>query len=75
MSEATLKGITASEGIVIRPAFCYRPLQLEIPALQFNWLTSSIMLCWIHEGRAYKELMPVVGGHHRELLESFLKRF
>jgi len=43
-------------------------------APQFNWLTVSMMLCWVHEGRAYKKLMPVV-GHHRELLKNFLKRF
>ena len=43
-------------------------------APQFKWLTYSIMLCWVHEGRAYKKLMPVV-GYHRELLDTFLKRF
>lgn len=43
-------------------------------APQFKWLTRSMMLCWVHEGRAYKKLMPVV-GYHRELLENFLKRF
>ncbi len=43
-------------------------------APQFNWLTNSMMLCWVHEGRAYKKLLPVV-GHHRSLLEDFLKRF
>ncbi len=43
-------------------------------APQFNWLTRSMMLCWVHEGRAYKKLMPVVGCH-QELLENFLKRF
>lgn len=43
-------------------------------APQFNWLTRSVMLCWIHEGRAYKKLMPFV-GYHREQLENFLKRF
>jgi len=43
-------------------------------APQFNWLTESMMLCWVHEGRAYKKLMPVV-GLHRELLEAFIKRF
>ena len=32
MSETTLKGIPASEGIAIGPAFCHRPLQLEIPS-------------------------------------------
>jgi phosphotransferase system enzyme I (PtsI) len=31
MSETSLKGIPASEGIVIGPAFCHRPLQLDIP--------------------------------------------
>lgn len=43
-------------------------------APQFNWLTFSMMLCWVHEGRAYKKLMPVV-GQHQELLCGFLKRF
>lgn len=43
-------------------------------APQFNWLTISRMLCWVHEGRAYKKLMPVV-RHHRELLDNFIKRF
>lgn len=43
-------------------------------APQFNWLTRSMMLCWVHEGRAYKKLIPVV-GYHRELLENFIKRF
>jgi len=43
-------------------------------APQFNWLTNSMMLCWVHEGRAYKKLMPVV-GHHRGLLEGFIKDF
>jgi phosphoenolpyruvate-protein phosphotransferase len=32
MSEITLKGIPASDGIVIGPAFCHRPLQLEVPS-------------------------------------------
>jgi len=41
-------------------------------APQFNWLTISMMLCWVHEGRAYKKLMPVV-AHHRELLDNFIK--
>jgi len=42
-------------------------------APQFNWLTYSMMLCWVHEGRAYKKLMPIV-AHHRELLQNFIKR-
>ncbi len=43
-------------------------------APQFNWLTKSRMLCWVHEGRAYKKLMPFV-AYHRELLNAFLKHF
>lgn len=43
-------------------------------APQFNWLTISMMLCWIHEGRHYKKLTPVV-AHHREILKDFLKSF
>ena len=43
-------------------------------APQFNWLTRSMMLCWIHEGRHYKKLMPVV-AHNQQLLKDFLKCF
>ena len=43
-------------------------------APQFNWLTYVMMLCWVHEGRPYKKLMPVV-ALHRQMLDDFLKRF
>ena len=43
-------------------------------APQFNWLGQERMLCWVHEGRHYKKLMPVI-GLHRELLDDFLKQF
>jgi hypothetical protein len=43
-------------------------------APQFNWLTYWMMLCWVHEGRPYKKLMPVV-AQHREMLDNFLKKF
>jgi len=43
-------------------------------APQFNKLTRWMMLCWVHEGRPYKKLHPVV-SLHRELLDDFLKRF
>jgi hypothetical protein len=42
-------------------------------APQFNWL-AALMLCWVHAGRLYKKLMPIV-PLHRALLEAFLKRF
>ncbi len=43
-------------------------------APQFNWLGKEKMLCWIHEGRHYKKLTPVI-GLHRDLLDDFRKRF
>ncbi len=43
-------------------------------APQFNWLTYERMLCWVHEGRPYKKLLPVV-PLHRGMLDDFLKRF
>jgi hypothetical protein len=43
-------------------------------APQFNWLTWEMMLCWVHEGRPYKKLTPVV-ALHRQLREDYLKRF
>jgi len=43
-------------------------------APQFNWLTYSMMLCWVHDGRPYKKLMPVV-PLHRKMLDDSLKRF
>lgn len=65
---AAVAAYHAEKGVpVIRTLICD-------DAPQFNWLTESMMLCWVHEGRAYKKLMPVV-GHHRELLDGFIKRF
>ena len=43
-------------------------------APQFNWLTWEMLLCWVHEGRPYKKLMPVI-PLHQELLDGFLKCF
>jgi len=43
-------------------------------APQFNWLGQEMMLCWVHEGRHYKKLTPVI-VLHRELLDEFLKQF
>ena len=43
-------------------------------APQFNWLTRAMMLCWVHEGRPYKKLTPVV-PLHRQQLAAFRQRF
>ena len=41
---------------------------------QFKLLTAKLALCWIHAGRHYQKLSPVV-PRHAELLESFLDQY
>jgi regulator of replication initiation timing len=57
--------------------------QLEFPVVQllvcddapqFNWLTTELALCWVHEGRHYKKLAPYV-PQHRVVLENFIQQF
>jgi len=43
-------------------------------AAVFHWLTRALMLCWVHDGRAYKKLEPFI-ALHRQQLEDFRKRY
>jgi hypothetical protein len=43
-------------------------------ALQFTWVSEELALCWVHEGRHYKKLLPVVPSH-RAALDTFLDDF
>ncbi len=43
-------------------------------APQFKLLTEDLALCWVHEGRHYKKLSPLV-AYHQQLLDKFLKDF
>jgi len=43
-------------------------------ALQFTWVTEDLALCWVHEGRHYKKLVPVA-PQHRQMLNDFLDDF
>jgi hypothetical protein len=43
-------------------------------APQFKLVTHELFLCWIHEGRHYKKLVPHV-AYHRQLLGDFRKRY
>lgn len=43
-------------------------------APQFTLVTEELGLCWVHEGRHYKKLMPYV-PYHRTLVEDFVQRF
>jgi hypothetical protein len=40
----------------------------------FHWLTRAMMLCWVHDGRAYKKLEPVI-ALHRQQQKDFLKNY
>lgn len=58
----------------------YRDSQYAIDFLicddapQFNLITKYKVLCWIHEGRHYKKLNPVV-SKHKILLDDFITAF
>ena len=41
---------------------------------QFNWIAEELALCWVHEGRHYKKLMPSF-VHHSKLLKDFREQF
>jgi hypothetical protein len=43
-------------------------------AKQFKHVSDELGLCWIHEGRHYKELSPVV-PQHQEQLDAFRTRY
>jgi hypothetical protein len=43
-------------------------------APQFKLLTDNLSLCWVHEGRHYKKLQPLV-AYHQQLLEQFQDDF
>jgi cell division protein FtsB len=43
-------------------------------APQFKLLTEELGLCWVHDGRHYKKLCPVV-PQHAQWLQTFLERY
>jgi len=43
-------------------------------AKQFKSITDHLALCWIHAGRHYEKLSPVV-SRHAELLDAFQERY
>jgi len=43
-------------------------------APQFKTITDHLALCWIHIGRHYEKLSPVV-SRHAKLLDAFLEKF
>jgi len=50
------------------------PVRLSDDAPQFKHLTREHGLCWVHDGRHYKKLHPVV-PYHQGHLEAFLEQY
>lgn len=50
------------------------PNLLTDDAPQFRFITRDHSLCWVHEGRHYKKLMPFV-AYHQQLLADFRRQF
>jgi hypothetical protein len=50
------------------------PVLLSDDAPQFRYISAEHALCWVHEGRHYKKLIPVV-DYHRQLTDDFLTQF
>lgn len=50
------------------------PILLSDDARQFKLITKWQALCWVHDGRNYKSLHPIV-PLHKEKLEKFLDRY
>ncbi len=50
------------------------PNLLTDDAPQFRFITRDHSLCWVHEGRHYKKLMPCV-EYHQRLLADFQREF
>ena len=43
-------------------------------APQFTLVTEELALCWVHEGRHYKQLVPYL-PYHQTLVDVFVERF
>ncbi len=52
-----------------RTDFPVIPVLLSDDAPQFKHLTQQQALCWVHDGRHYKKLQPVVPDHHQQLTD------
>jgi FtsZ-binding cell division protein ZapB len=50
------------------------PNLLTDDAPQFRFITQDHSLCWVHEGRHYKKLLPFV-EYHQQLLADFRRQF
>ena len=73
--QTSQKVIREAAAIIAYQQYCGKThILLTDGALQFQLITKHHGLCWVHEGRHYKKLNPVL-MIHQELLKSFCKAF
>ena len=65
-----------TDNIKFRKKKYYSPSRKKnlFDAPQFKLLTEELSLCWVHEGRHYKKLNPLI-GYHQKILTKFLDDF
>src|SRR5215475_8128774 len=71
------KGILAATAVAAYHAAVEFPVVRLLvcdDAPQFTLVTEELALCWVHEGRHYKKLMPSI-PYHQALLVAFVQRF
>ena len=66
--------LEASAIIAYQNRFDAIKILLADDAPQFRQITELLALCWVHDGRHYKKLMPVV-PLHRIILDKFLTQY
>ena len=75
-SYATAKKIIIEASAII--AYQQLPQAIKIlvcdDAPQFKQITTLLSLCWVHAGRHYKKLTPIVPAH-KELTDNFTSHF
>ncbi|RLD56280.1 MAG: hypothetical protein DRJ01_15450 [Bacteroidetes bacterium] len=77
------KGKTTRKRIMEAAAIAFYHQETDIPIIetlicddapQFKLIVKNLGLCWIHDGRHYKRLIPIVESHKKEL-ENFRQKF
>lgn len=69
------KIVREAAAIIAYQQYCGRtPILLTDGAFRFQLITEHQGLCWVHEGRHYKKINPILAVH-REMLEAFCKLF
>ena len=77
------KGKITKNRIKEASAIAYYHQETDIPIIetlicddapQFKLITKNLGLCWVHDGRHYKKLLPIVESHKKEL-DNFQNKY